>query len=84
MLRITARLLENLIMEVIDHDSDNDFMKSNGEPKGFLLGKLVKCIKDLSIPFSIWEKVMLMEEAMEHTYDWSRLDKKKLLYKLPG
>lgn len=53
MLRITDTQLENLVMEVMDHDSHNDVTKSNREPKGFFLHKLVKCINDLGIPFPI-------------------------------
>ncbi len=72
-------------MEVMDHDSHNDFLKTNQEPKGIFLDKLIKCINDLGIPFSIWEKVNA-DGRGSGTYDWCTLvgsDKKKLLYKLP-
>ena len=41
MLRITDRLLENLVIEVMEHDSHNDFLKTNQEPKGIFLDKLI-------------------------------------------
>ena len=72
-------------MEVMDHDSHNDLLKTNQEPKGIFLDKLIKCINDLGIPFSVWEKVNA-DGRGSGMYDWSSLvgsDKKKLLYKLP-
>ena len=83
MLRITDRLMENLIKEVMERDSD--FSKTSQQPKGVYLDTLLKTINSLGISFSIWEK-QNVDGNGSGAYDWTSLvgsDKKKLLYLLP-
>ena len=54
MLRISDRLTENLIKEVMGHDSKAYFLKKCGEP--VYLNKLVAVINSQGISFSEWEQ----------------------------
>jgi len=56
LLRITDKLLQNVINEVLERDAVEDFEKSRGQPKGIFLNKLVKAINGLGISFSILEQ----------------------------
>ena len=86
MLRITDRLLENLIMEVMEKDSKEDFLKTNKQAKSVNLDKLIETINSLGVSFSIWEKPNADGKG-SGSYDWTSLtgsDKKKVLYQLPS
>ena len=56
LLRITDKLLQNVVDEILERDALDDFDKARGQPKGIHLAKLVKAINDLGIPFSVWNK----------------------------
>ena len=56
LLRITDKLLQNVIDEVLERDAVDDFSKPRGQPKGIHLSNLVKTINSLGISFSIWNK----------------------------
>lgn len=56
MMRISDRLTENIIKEVMERDSKNDDSKSRGEQKGIYLKRLISVINNLGITFSVWEK----------------------------
>lgn len=60
LLRITDKLLQNVIDEVLERDAVEDFSKTKGQTKGIHLSKLVKVINSLGISFSIWNKKMWM------------------------
>ena len=86
MMRVTDRLTENLISEVMERDSDTDISKGRGEKKGVYLDTLVNTIKGIGISFSIWEKKNADGKG-SGSYDWTSLigsDKKKLMELLPA
>ena len=86
MMRITDRLTENIITEVMERDSKADFLKKRGEEKGVHLKRLISIINNLGITFSVWEKTNADGKG-SGTYDWTSLigsDKKKLLSLLPS
>ena len=56
MLRVTDRLLENLIKEVIERDGKADMKNKRGEEKGLYLKKLFKEINNTGITSNVWEK----------------------------
>lgn len=56
LLRVTDKLLQNVIDEVLEKDAVKDFTKPRGQPKGINLGKLVATINSLGISFAIWNK----------------------------
>jgi len=57
LLRITDKLLQNVIDEVLERDAVEDFEKPRGQPKGIFLNRLVKAISGrVGISFSIWNK----------------------------
>ena len=56
MMRVTDRLMENVIIEVMERDSKADMTKGGGEKKGIYLESLVSSINNIGVPFSIWEK----------------------------
>jgi hypothetical protein len=56
LLRVTDRLLQNVIDEVRERDSIDSWNKSKGQPKDKHLNNLVKGINDCGIPFKIWYK----------------------------
>ena len=85
MMRITDRLTENLITEVMERDSKADIAKGKGEKKGIYLESLVATINSIGIFFSIWEKKNADGKG-SGTFDWTSLigsDKKKLMELLP-
>ena len=53
LLRITDKLLQNVIDEVLERDAVEDFERPRGQPKGVYLNGLVKAINDLGISFSV-------------------------------
>ena len=62
--RVTDRLLENVIDEIIEQDSIADFNKPNTKPKGQLLKNFVENINELGVPFSVWYKKIQMDQAV--------------------
>lgn len=56
MLRITDKLTENLITEVMEKDSKEDFNKAQSKDNAANLSILIQTINELGITFSIWEK----------------------------
>ncbi|PFX15033.1 hypothetical protein AWC38_SpisGene20771 [Stylophora pistillata] len=86
MMRITDLLLENLMTEVMERDSNGDLRKGRGEKKGVYLESLVEAINNIGIPFSIWEKKNADGKG-SGSYDWTSLigsDKEKLMDFLPA
>lgn len=53
LLRISDRIMENLILEVMQKDSSIDIGKKSKEEKGIYLKKLIKTINDLGVSFSV-------------------------------
>ena len=85
MMRITDRLTENIITEVMERDSKADFLKER-EDKGIYFKRLISVINDLGITFLLWEKTNADGKG-SCLYDWTSLmgsDKKKLLHLLPS
>lgn len=56
MMRVADHLTENLIVEVMERDSNADVAKGRGEKKCLYLETLINTIKNIGTPFSIWEK----------------------------
>lgn len=56
LLRITDKVLQNIIDEVLERDAVEDFDKPRVQPKGIYLTRVVKAINDLGISFSVWNK----------------------------
>lgn len=86
MMRITDRLTENIITEVMERDSKADFLKERGEDKGIYFKRLISVINDLGITFLVWEKTNADGKG-SCLYDWTSLmgsDKKKLCHLLPS
>ena len=86
MMRVTDRLTENVITEVMERDSKTDFLKKKGEEKGIYLKRLIRVINEVGITFSVWEKSN-GDGKGSGVYDWTSLvgsDKKKLLHLLPA
>ena len=86
MLRISDRLTENLIAEVMDRDRLSDFIKKTREPKGIYLNRLITIINSLGVTFAVWEKSDA-DGNKSNVCDWTSLvgsDKKKLLTLLPS
>ena len=86
LLRITDRLLQNLIDEVLERDDTADFTKSKDQEKGVFISKLVKTINDLGISFAIWNKKNADDSQSQEKHFTSLLgsQKKKLLNELPS
>lgn len=85
MMRISDRLTENIITEVMERDSKSDFLKKRGEEKGVYLKRLIAVINSLGITFSVWKKNNA-DGKESGTYDWTSLigsEEKKLLHLLP-
>lgn len=53
LLRITDKLLQNVIDEVLERDAVEDFSKTRRQTKGINLSKLAKAINSLGISFSV-------------------------------
>ena len=86
MMRVTDRLTENVITEVMERDRKTDFLKKKGEEKGIYLKRLIRVINEVGITFSVWEKSN-GDGKGSGVYDWTSLvgsDKKKLLHLLPA
>ena len=84
MLRITEKLTENLITEVMQRDSDSDILKTQQQSHGIMLDTLVKTINVKGISFSIWERTNADGKG-SYTCDSTSLigsDKKELLHLL--
>lgn len=85
MMRITDRLTDCIITEVMERDSKSDFLKKRKE-KGIYLKRLITTINSLGITFSVWEKTNADGKG-SGTYDWTSVigsGKKKLLQLLPS
>ena len=86
LLRITDKLLQNIIDEVLERDAVEDFDKPRGQPKGIYLTRLVKAINDLGISFSVWNKKNAdgSESQVKEFTSLLGSQKKKLLSGLPS
>ena len=86
LLRITDKLLQNVIDEVLERDAVEDFNKKRGTPKGVHLTKLVHCINSLGISFSVWNKKNAdgSESQVKEFTSLLGSQKKKLLNGLPS
>ena len=81
MLRVTDRLMENLILEIMERDSKEDINKTSREDKNVYLKKFVKAINGLGVTFNIWEKKNA-DGGGSSIHDWTSLlgsDKRKLM-----
>ncbi|CAB3998260.1 Hypothetical predicted protein [Paramuricea clavata] len=56
LLRITDRLLQNVIDEILERDAMLDFNKPKGQAKGVLLNEFVKDIHERGVTFNTWYK----------------------------
>lgn len=86
MLRITDRLTENLIIEIMEKDGKQDQNQIRNEEKGANLKQFIKTVNELGITFSTWEKKNAVRKG-SGSYDWTSLvgsDKKKLMKLLPA
>lgn len=87
MLRVTDRLTENLIQEVMDKDGKENVNNHKGKKhEGVHLKKLIKAINDLGMTFAIWEKKNADGKG-SGSHDWTSLmgsEKKKLMRLLPA
>ena len=86
LLRITDKVLQNIIDEVLERDAIEDFSKPRGQPKGIHLSELVKAINSLGISFAIWNK-RNADGSESQVKDFTSLlgtQKKKLLSELPS
>ena len=72
MMRLTDRLTENFISEVMERDSQAGISKGRGEKKGVYLDTLVNTIKGIEISFSICEKKN-PDGKGSGSYDWTSL-----------
>lgn len=62
MLRVTDRLMENLMSEVMERDSKEDINKESGEDKNVYLEKFVRAISELAVNLFLQEKTRMIEE----------------------
>ena len=86
LLRITDRLLQNVIDEILERDSIADFNKPKGNPKGLLMQQFVKDVNDLGVTFSVWYKKNA-DGSSSKILDYTSCvgaQKKLLLCKLPS
>ena len=86
LLRITDKLLQNVIDEALERDAGEVFEKPRGQPKGIFLNRLVKTINGLGISFSIWNKRNAdgSESQVKEFTSLLGTQKKKLLNELPS
>lgn len=85
LLRITDRLLQNVIDEILERDAIEDFNKST-QPKGVLLKQFVKGVNELGITFSVWYKKNA-DGSSSNVLDYTSLvggQKKLMLNKVPS
>ncbi|KAJ7369993.1 hypothetical protein OS493_034939 [Desmophyllum pertusum] len=66
MMRVTDRLTENLIVEVMERDSNADVAKGRGEKKGLYLETLINTIKMLGSLSLSGKRRMPMERGVDH------------------
>lgn len=85
LLRVSDRLLQNVLDEVMERDAVEDFRKPRGEPRGIFLSKLVGSVNSLGIPLSIWNKrnAYGTESQKKEFNSLLGSHKKKLLIDLP-
>ncbi|CAH3041501.1 unnamed protein product [Pocillopora meandrina] len=84
MMKITDRLTDCIIIEVIERDSNKHFLKRRGEEKGIYLKRLITTINSLGITFSVWERTNADGKG-SGTYDWisvigSQLQEKDIIF----
>lgn len=85
MLRITDKVLSNLINHSLDWDMEVELDRVRGQEKGVHLKRTVEFIRSLGISFNVWEVKNADGTRSSGRYDWTSLmgdDKKKLLYGL--
>lgn len=63
MLRITDKLLANLIDHSLDWGMEAELDRVMGQEKGVHLKRTVEFIRSLGISFNVWEKQMLMGQG---------------------
>ena len=56
LLRVTDRMLQNVVDEILEKDAIEDFNKPKGQPKGVLLKKFVDDVNSLGVTFFVWYK----------------------------
>lgn len=86
LLRVTDRLLENVIDELLEKSVIEDFNRQKGQPKGVLLAKFVQGVNSCGIPFHVWYKKNA-DGSRSNILEYSSLvgsQKKNLLHKLPA
>ncbi|CAB3977587.1 Hypothetical predicted protein [Paramuricea clavata] len=86
LLRVTDRLLQNIIDEILEKNSIDDFNKPKGHPKGANLMKFVEDVNELGVTFSVWYKKN-GDGSSSNILDYTSLvgaQKKLLLKKLPS
>lgn len=60
LLRVTDRMLQNVIDEILEKDAIEDFNKPQGQPKGVLLKKFVEDVNSLASHFLCGTRRMQM------------------------
>ena len=60
LLRVTDRILQNVIDEVLERDAIENFNRPRGQPNGVFLSNLVIGNNDCGISFNVWLKKVLM------------------------
>lgn len=85
LLRITDRLLDNMLTECEERETNENFTKSSRENKSNYTNDLVKIINQMGITFSVWNKKNADGSASNQKECTSLLgsQKKKLLKELP-
>ncbi|CAB4016317.1 Hypothetical predicted protein [Paramuricea clavata] len=56
LLRVTDRMLQKVVDEILEKDAIEDFNKPKGQPKGVLLKKFVDDVNSPGVTFSVWYK----------------------------
>lgn len=86
LLRITDKLLQNVIVKVLERDAVEDFEKPKGQTKRVHLNKLVKVINELGISLSVWNKRNAggSENQIKEFTSLLGTQRKKLLKELPA
>ena len=86
MMRVTDRLTENLIKEVLERDSKRNFNLAKNDTKNIYRDTLLKAINETGAVFTMWEK-MNADGRSSGSFDWTSLigaDKKKVMEGLPN
>ena len=86
LLRVTDRMLQNVVDEILEKDAIEDFNKPKGQPKGVLLKTFVDDVNSLGVTFSVWYKKNA-DGSRSNVLEYTSLvgaQKKLLLMKLPS